>query len=379
MEMKPRALRPPRGSYFLFGARGTGKSSFVRRQYASSLYIDLLDPATQREYLTRPERLGEVVRAQSPDRIVVIDEVQKVPDLLAMVHALIEERRTRFVLTGSSARKLKRSGVDMLAGRAALRFLFPYLAAEMGDQFSLASALRIGLIPLIVEAADSDDALRAYVSLYVREEVFQEGLVRNMAGFSRFLEAVSFSHGQVLNLAHIARESQVERKSVEGYVSILEDLLIGFRLSVFSRRSKRELIGHSKFYLFDPGVYRVLRPRGPLDMPDTFAGVAFEGLIAQQLRAWLHYRQGDTQLFFWRTRGGAEVDFVLYGDLGLVAIEAKYSARVRSEDLRHLKAFKADYPEATCNLIYAGRDRLLIEDVLCLPAEEFLQGLRIGL
>jgi len=378
MEMKLRALRPPRGSYFLFGARGTGKSSFVRRQYASALYIDLLDPATQREYLTRPERLAEVVRAQPTDRIAVIDEVQKVPELLAVVHTLIEERRTQFVLTGSSARKLKRSGVDLLAGRAALRFLFPYLVAEMGDQFSLTSALRVGLIPLIVEAADPEDALRAYVSLYVREEVFQEGLVRNIAGFSRFLEAVSFSHGHVLNLAHIARESQVERKSVEGYVSILEDLLIGFRLSVFSRRSKRELIGHSKFYLFDPGVYRALRPRGPLDMPDTIVGVAFEGLIAQQLRAWLHYRQGDTELFFWRTRGGAEVDFVLYGDLGLIAIEAKYSARVRSEDLRHLKAFKADYPEATCNLIYAGNQRLLIEDVLCLPAEEFLRGLHIG-
>jgi len=172
----------------------------------------------------------------------------------AVVHALIEERCTRFVLTGSSARKLRRSSVDLPAGRAALRLLFPYLASELRDQFSLGSALRVGLIPLIVEAADPDDALRAYASLYVREEVFQEGLVRNMAGFSRFLEAVSFSHGQVLNLAHVARESQVERKSVEGYVSILEDLLIGFRLSVFSRRSKRELIGHSKFYLFDPGV-----------------------------------------------------------------------------------------------------------------------------
>ena len=378
MEMKPRALRPPPGSYFLFGARGTGKSSFVRRHYVGSLYIDLLDPATQREYLTRPERLAEVVRAQPADRVVVVDEVQKVPELLAVVHALIEERRTRFVLTGSSARKLRRSGVDLLAGRAALRFLFPYLASELRDQFSLGSALRVGLIPLIAEAADPDDALRAYTSLYVREEVFQEGLVRNMAGFSRFLEAVSFSHGQVLNLAHVARESQVERKSVEGYVSILEDLLIGFRLSVFSRRSKRELIGHSKFYLFDPGVYRALRPKGPLDIPDTIASVAFEGLIAQQLRAWLHYRHGDTELFFWRTRGGAEVDFVLYGDLGLVAIEAKYSARVRSEDLRHLKAFKADYPEATCNFIYAGRERLLIEDVLCLPAEEFLQGLVVG-
>ena len=147
---------------------------------------------------------------------------------------------------------------------------------------------------------------------------------------------------------------------------------------MFSRRSKRELIGHSKFYLFDPGVYRALRPKGPLDMPDAIESVAFEGLIAQQLRAWLHYRQGDSELFFWRTRGGAEVDFVLYGDLGLIAIEVKYSARVRSEDLRHLKAFKADYPQATCNLVFAGRERLLIDDVLCLPAEEFLQGLIVG-
>ncbi len=378
MEMRIRALQPPRGSYFLFGARGTGKSSFVRREYSEALYLDLLDPATLREYLARPERLAEVVRAQSPVRIVVIDEVQKVPDLLPVVHALIEERKTHFVLTGSSARKLKRGGVDLLAGRAALRYLFPYLASEMGDHFSLESALRVGLVPLIAEAPDPDDALRAYVSLYVREEVFQEGLVRNMGGFSRFLEAVSFSHGQVLNLAHVARESQVERKSVEGYVSILEDLLIAFRLPVFSKRSKRELIGHNKFYLFDPGVFRTLRPRGPFDRPELIESVAFEGLIAQQLRAWLHYRQGEAELFFWRTRGGAEVDFVLYGDLGLVAIETKYSARVRSEDLRHLRAFQADYPEAICNLVYAGRDRLLIDGILCIPADEFLRGLLFG-
>jgi predicted AAA+ superfamily ATPase len=376
MELKARALRPPRGSYFLFGARGTGKSSFVRQAYPGALYIDLLDPATQREYLARPERLAEVVRAQPADRIAVIDEVQKVPELLEVVHTLIEERRTQFVLTGSSARKLKRSGIDLLAGRAALRFLFPYLASELGGQFTLEGALRIGLVPLVVEAPAPDEALRAYVALYIREEVFQEGLVRNMAAFSRFLEAVSFSHGQVLNLAHIARESQVERKSIEGYVSILEDLLIAFRLSVFSRRAKRELIGHSKFYLFDPGVYRTLRPKGPLDLPEAIAGVAFEGLIAQQLRAWLHYRQGDAELYFWRTRGGAEVDFVLYGDLGLVALESKYSARVRSEDLRSLKAFKEDYPEATCNFIYAGHERMLIDGILCLPAGEFLAELR---
>jgi predicted AAA+ superfamily ATPase len=376
MELKARALRPPRGSYFLFGARGTGKSSFVRQAYPGALYIDLLDPATQREYLARPERLADVVRAQPGDRIVVVDEVQKVPELLEVVHTLIEERRTQFVLTGSSARKLKRSGIDLLAGRAALRFLFPYLASELGGQFNLEGALRIGLVPLVVGAPTPDEALRAYVALYVREEVFQEGLVRNMAAFSRFLEAVSFSHGQVLNLAHIARESQVERKSIEGYVSILEDLLIAFRLSVFSRRAKRELIGHSKFYLFDPGVHRTLRPKGPLDLPETIAGVAFEGLIAQQLRAWLHYRQGDAELYFWRTRGGAEVDFVLYGDLGLVAVESKYSARVRSEDLRSLKAFREDYPEATCNFIYAGHERMLIDGILCLPAEEFLAELR---
>jgi predicted AAA+ superfamily ATPase len=377
MELKARALRPPGGSYFLFGARGTGKSSFVRHAYPGALYIDLLDPVTQREYLARPERLAEVVRAQPAGRNVVIDEVQKVPELLEVVHTLIEERRTQFVLTGSSARKLKRSGIDLLAGRAALRFLFPYLASELGEQFTLEGALRFGLVPLVVEAPTPDEALRAYVALYIREEVFQEGLVRNMAAFSRFLEAVSFSHGQVLNLAHVARESQVERKSIEGYVSILEDLLIAFRLSVFSRRAKRELIGHSKFYLFDPGVYRALRPRGPLDLPETIAGTAFEGLIAQQLRAWLHYRQGDAELCFWRTRGGAEVDFILYGDLGLVAIECKYSARLRSEDLRSLKAFREDYPEATCNFIYAGHERMLIDGILCVPAEEFLAGLRL--
>ena len=199
----------------------------------------------------------------------MIDEIQKVPELLTVVHRLIEEKRGHtFILTGSSARKLKRAGTDLLGGRALLRSMHPFLASELGERFRLEEALQQGLLPLVYSSLNPVDTLRSYAALYLREEVQMEGLVRNIGNFSRFLEAISFSHASLLNLSNVARECMVERKVVEGYTGILEDILLGFRLPVFTRRAKRGLAAHPKFYLFDTGVFRSLRPRGPLDMPE---------------------------------------------------------------------------------------------------------------
>ncbi|MDI6739730.1 MAG: AAA family ATPase [Candidatus Edwardsbacteria bacterium] len=369
----PRLFSPPKFSFFLFGPRGTGKTTLLRQNYPDALWIDLLEPDVFRSYSARPERLREVVLAYPDKRTVVVDEVQKVPELLSLVHSLIEKKmKYQFILTGSSSRKIKRTGVDLLAGRVVKKTLHPFMAAELGGKFDLNEALKRGLLPLVASSQNPDSVLRTYVSLYIKEEVQQEGLVRNIGNFSRFLEAISFSHGARLNISNVARDCEVERKTVEGYLSILEDLLLSFRLPVFAKRAKRAVVSHPKFYFFDSGVYRSLRPSGPLDRPEEIEGGALEGLIAQHLVAWNSYRGEKNNIFYWRTAAGSEVDFVVYGGEVFWAIEIKNVARVRPEDIRPLISFKEDYPESTAYLLYRGKERMMKNGVLCLPCDEFL-------
>jgi predicted AAA+ superfamily ATPase len=378
MEFLPRFFDPPDRSFFLFGPRGTGKSSWIRNTYKGALVVDLLRPDVYREMIARPERLAELVLADPNRQPVVVDEVQRVPELLNVVHDLIERGTgLQFILTGSSARKLRRGGVDLLAGRALNRSLHPFMAAELPD-FTLDRALQIGTVPIVVASQEPEDVLRAYASLYIDEEVRTEGWARNVGNFSRFLEVVSFSHGAVLNVSNVARDSQIERKTVAAYIEVLEDLLLSFRLPVFSRRAKRQVIAHPKFFYFDAGVFRSLRPKGPLDRPEEIDGAAFEGLVAQHLRAWIAYTNRDFDLYYWRTRAGVEVDFIVYGEDGFWAIEVKNSAAVRSQDLRGLRSFRQDYPECRPVHLYRGDKKLLIDDILCVPGEAFLAGLRPG-
>lgn len=377
METTGRFLQAHAGSFFLFGPRGNGKSTWLRALQGQALWIDMLDPETFRLFQARPERLQERIAAQPQVTDVVIDEVQKVPALLDVVHQLVEGARPlRFILTGSSARKLRRGAANLLAGRLTELNMHPFMAAELGEAFDLQRALEIGLVPLIWSAQEPQNTLRAYASLYLQQEVQAEALVRNVSGFARFLEAISFSHGSLLNLAEVARECQVGRKTVEGYLVILEDLLLSYRLPVFTRRAKRHLVAHDKFFYFDAGVYRSIRPKGPLDSPEEVEGMALEGLIAQHLRAWVSYRNMPAELSYWRTKSGSEVDFVVYGEDVFVALEVKRSRNVHHTDLRALKAFKEDYPEAQVCLLYMGQEEIKISDVLCLPCETFLKRLR---
>jgi len=376
MELIDRYFRPPVRSFFLFGPRGTGKSTFIHRFFSDALTIDLLDPERARALSAAPERLQELVRAYHASPDIVIDEIQKVPELLTAVHRLMEEDKSRvFVLTGSSARKLKRAGVDLLGGRALLCAMHPFMAAELGQRFKFEEALRYGMLPLVVASESPGEVLRSYAALYLREEVQMEGLVRHIGNFSRFLEAISFSHASILNISNVAQECGVERKTVEGYVEILEDILLSWRLQVFTKRAKRQLAGHPKFYFFDVGVFRSLRPLGPLDRPEEIEGQALEGFIGQHLRAWIDYSDIKRELFFWRTRSGVEIDFVVYGPDGIHAIEVKNSRTIRPADLRGLRSFKEEYPASKALLVYRGTDRLLIGDILCLPCEEFLVNL----
>ena len=378
METVTRFFKATTQSFFLFGPRGTGKSTWLKQHYTDAEVIDLLSPETFRRYSARPERLCEIISA-SKSKTIIIDEVQKIPDLLDVVHQLMEDKAEfQFILTGSSARKLKRTGVNLLAGRAIVKTMHPFMAAELGAAFSLTESLQTGLVPLINFSPDPQETLSSYAALYLKEEVQIEGIVRNIGAFSRFLEAISFSHGSTLNVSEVARECQVKRKTVDNYLAVLDDLLLSFRVPVFSRRAKRHLVSHPKFYYFDSGIFRSLRPTGPLDSPQEIDGAGLEGLIAQHLRAWIAYSTKTCSISYWRTKAGVEVDFVLYGKDTFWAIEVKNSAKINSKMLKGLTAFKEDYPEAQTLLLYRGDERISINKTLCLPCEEFLLSLIPG-
>lgn len=361
-------------SFFLFGPRGTGKSAWVKKTFPKAAYFDLLDPALQVELLAAPERLSQKLDPSFAGR-VVIDEVQKIPALLDEVHRLIETRRLRFVLTGSSARKLRRSGVNLLAGRARTRFMHPLTARELGGDFDLAHSLRYGQLPAAYVEQDPASFLASYAQTYLREEVLQEGLTRNLSAFARFLEVASLSQAAPLNISALARDASVDRKLAESYVTVLEDLLLAVRVPAFTRKAKRRVAQHPKLYLFDAGVYRAIRPKGPLDAPSEIDGAALETLVMQELRAHNDYASLGYTLHCYRTASGHEVDFVLYGERGLVAIEVKRSARVRSEDLSGLRAFLSDYPMARAFVVYGGSRAYREAGVEYVPAAAFLKEL----
>jgi predicted AAA+ superfamily ATPase len=377
MEIIERYFQGPESSYFLFGPRGTGKTTWLKKNCKKELIIDLLEPSLYRRFKAKPERLREVIEGNPEKKIVILDEIQKVPELLDAVHSIMEDKPDlQFILTGSSARKIKQKGVNLLGGRALVRSLHPFMASELKDAFYLNRALQIGLIPLVVSAQNPEDTLNAYITLYMKEEIQVEGLVRNIGNFARFLEAISFSQGAVLNISNVARECEVERKTAQGYIEVLYDLLMAYSLPVFYKKAKRAVAQHPKFYFFDTGVFRTLRPSGPLDRPDEIDGAALEGLVAQHLKAWIDYSNSSCKLYYWRTKAGAEVDFIIYGKDGFWAIEVKNTQNIRRNDLRSLKAFHQDYPECKPIFVYRGNEKLLIDNILCVPCESFLKSIK---
>jgi predicted AAA+ superfamily ATPase len=369
-----RHIKIPKGSFFLFGPRGTGKSTYVKKLIKrNTMYIDFLDPETFRTFSAFPETLIKTINAGNPD-LVIIDEVQKVPQILEVVHKVMEEKKIRFILTGSGARKLKRSEADLLGGRALYCKMHPFTAGELGTSFLIDKALQTGLIPVIERSSDPALTLSAYVEIYLREEIQAEGLVRNLGAFTRFLEIISFSHGSVLNISNVARECQTGRSIVTGYIDILEDLLLAYRLPVFAKRAKRKTASHPKFYLFDNGLYRRLRQRGPLDIESEISGPALEGLVGQHLRAYTDYALADVKLFYWRSLAGNEVDFVLYGGNTFTALEVKNARVLNPLDYNGLTSFGDDYPEAKLLLLYRGSILLKHKNILVIPVEIFMKN-----
>jgi len=371
--MYKRFFKAPDHSYFLFGPRGTGKSTWLKKHYPDAFFIDLIDPQTFRLFLSAPERLRQIILENPQKKTIVIDEVQKIPKILNVVHSMIEEKRgLQFILTGSSARKLKKHGVNLLGGRALLKYMPPFFAKEIKDIFDLKKNIRLGMLPIVLDSSIPQEILKAYVGIYLKEEVQSEGIVRNIGDFARFLETMSFSHASIINSSNIAREAQIARKTVDSYLLILEDLLLSFHLKVFRRKAKRSLIAHPKFYFFDSGVYYSLRPKNFYDQETEIEGCALEGLVAQHLKGWINAQLDIYNLNFYRTSTKVEVDFILSGPKTLLAIEVKNGSVLHPKDFNGLEIFKRDYPEAQCILLYRGNYKYKEKGILCYPIDEFL-------
>lgn len=327
-----------RKSFFLFGPRATGKSTLIQQQLSSSAQvIDLLDSRLYLALSNAPHELEALIDAGQPG-FVVIDEIQRVPELLNEVHRLIENRGTTFLLTGSSARKLRRGKANLLAGRVWQAQLFPLTSREIPD-FDLARYLHYGGLPAVYLSDYPEEELDAYVNTYLREEIMAEGLIRKLPPFARFLRSIALSNGEVVNFTKLANDCQVPPSTVTEYVGLLEDTLVGFMLPAWVESSKRKAIRTGKFYLFDPGVTHVLAGTRALDRNSDLYGRSFEQFIAMELRAWLSYQRHRRPLTYWRSTHGFEVDFLIGTE---TAIEVKATRKVSPRDLKGLRAIEEE-------------------------------------
>lgn len=374
---------PERKSYFLFGPRQTGKSTLVKsRLRADAWEVNLLHTDQFRKYLKAPELLRREVSLKVEKegvRTVFIDEIQRVPPLLDEIHALIETHPScQFILTGSSARKLKRGGANLLAGRALQRFLHPLTLAEMAGDFILDEVLRFGSLPSVHLKPESEkiEMLKAYCETYLREEIQAEGLVRSLGGFSRFLDVAAAQCGELVNFSDVGRQAQIPTKTVQSYYDILEDTLVGLRLEGYHRSVRRRLTRHPKFYLFDLGVTNSINRRLG-EPPDPMTrGRLFEQWVVLETHRQLSYRQSEARLFYWRTNTGAEVDLLIEraGKI-LAACEIKTSRHLTGADLTGLRSFHRDHPETPLYVVGAGDQRYRLEGVEVLPWSHYIKTL----
>jgi len=361
---------------FLWGARQTGKTTLLHDRYPEAKFYDLLDTTLSAELSVRPKILREEVLAERP-RIVVIDEVQHVPPLLEEVHWLLENTATRFILCGSSARKLRRRSRNLLGGRAIDFHLLPLTTQEIGD-IDLARALQHGTLPVHYLAHDPSPLLKAYVHNYIKAEIIDESATRNIPAFSRFLQVVGLTHGQQINYSNIARETGVSASTVRNYFQILEDTLLGFTLEPWRRRKKRRLVETAKFYLFDIGIANQLHPESRLVVQgsDRF-GRAFEHFVLNEVRAYISYKRLDYPISYWRTSSGFEVDLII-GNMDL-AIECKSTREIRTADLKGLRALNEENALRRKLVLSRVETRRMTDDgVEILPWRSFCQELWSG-
>jgi len=358
-------------SFFLFGPRATGKTTLVRQQLAGKAFIiDLLDSRYFLRLSSAPHELESMIAA-TPADIFVIDEIQRIPELLNEIHRLIETRNLTFLLTGSSARKLRRGRANLLAGRVWNAGMFPLIYREIHD-FDLSRYLRYGGMPAVYLSAHPEEELDAYVNTYLKEEILAEGLIRRLPPFSRFLKTIALANSEMINFTKLANDCQVPPSTVTEYVGLLEDTLVGFLLPAWIESKKRKAIKTGKFYFFDPGITHMLAGTESLDRNSNLYGKSFEQFICMELRAYLSYRRKKLPLTYWRSKSGHEVDFLIGAR---TAIEVKASRKISKNDLKGLNYLKEE--GVFQNLILVSQDPVstLTDSILTVPWHKFLSDL----
>ena len=358
-------------SFFLFGPRARGKTTVIRQQLAeSATIIDLLDSRYFLRLSSSPYELESLIEA-APADIIVLDEIQRVPELLNEIHRLIESQNITFLLTGSSARKLRRGRANLLAGRVWEARMFPLIHREVPD-FDLDRYLRYGGLPAVYLSAYPEEELDAYVNTYLKEEILAEGLIRRLPPFSRFLKTIALTNGEMINFTKLANDCQVPPSTVAEYVGLLEDTLIGFRLPAWTESKKRKAIKTGKFYFFDPGVTHTLAGTETLDRNSNLYGKSFEQFICMELRSYLSYKRSKIGLTYWRSKNGHEVDFLLGKK---TAIEVKASKKIGRNDFKGLKYLKEEGVFQDFILVSQDPVSTRTDDILTLPWEKFLSNL----
>ncbi len=371
---------PAAGSetFFLWGPRQTGKTTLLKAVYGDAIWIDLLKAEEYRRYLQHPEYLREEVPEKGDAPFIVIDEVQKLPTLLDEVHWLHENRGVHFALCGSSARKVKGGGANLLGGRAVRYELHGFTSAELGRDWDLIRMINQGYLPRVYLSDRAGRLLNAYVADYLREEIAAEGLVRNLPAFSEFLNVASLSDGELVNFSNIARECGVSGQSVKGYFQILTDTLLGRWLPSYTKRPKRRVISSPKFYFSDVGVVNFLAKRGRMVPGSELFGKAFENWCLHELTAYNHYSESFADIFYWRLASGIEVDFIINSMES--AIEAKSARKITSNHLIGLRRLREDKPEVKRRIIVCleSKRRTTGDGIEILPAGLFARMLWQG-
>lgn len=373
--MYARLLKNPTRSAFLFGPRGTRKSTWIQQRFPEAPLYNLLDSGEALRLAAEPQALYRELADRPSGSWAVLDEVQKAPALFNEVHRLIEEKGLRFILSGSSARKLRRGGVNLLAGRAITTNLFPLTSAELSSDFNIEHVLRFGTLPLVIDTETAQDYLRSYVETYLMQEVQAEALTRNVGTFARFLEVAARQNAQTTNATRIARDTGVHRRTVESHFEILVDTLLGHWLPAWRLKSSNRQLQRSKFYFFDCGVARALTRRLPYPPTNEELGPQIETLILNELRAYLAYSKLGYLPHYWRSYDGAEVDILLETARGFVAIEVKAAWRWEKRFNRSLRRVAEDLgrSKTACFGVYTGEGAALWDDVRVLPLADFLQ------
>lgn len=377
--LKRAIILPKKESYFLFGPRQVGKSTLIKSTYTKNVWEinfllnEVFLPLSKNPSLFRDEAIYKI--KNEGIKIIFIDEVQRLPELLNEVQYLIQEYKVQVILTGSSARKLKRGGANLLGGRALERYLFPFTVKELGEQFSLSDVLLYGSLPPVIVRSKKEkiDLLNTYINVYLKEEIQNEGIVRNIGGFSRFLDVAASQFGELTSFSEISRECQVPVRTVQSYYEILEDTLIGFRLYPWRKSIRKRLSAHPKFYFFDNGIINAICRRLTAVPDQILKGKLFEHWIIQETYRIIKYNQSELSMYYWRTNHGAEVDLLIekHGKLR-AAFEIKYSSNISGSHLSGLRAFKEDYPNAPAYVISNVKNAIEISGVKIINWKQYL-------